>query len=416
MTEQTIPLIDRLQERGLIDRWGFMAFAGVGSLLILAAKRLNQDATYVAIGAVGLIVIYAVLVNMKGTGKLRSDQAGDNCYYLGLIYTLTSLSYALFTFAPAEAATTIVQGFGIALASTIAGLVLRVFFNQSRVDLFEVEDTARLELADAAAKLKGELSLISLSFKEFTVELQQSVSEVSDATTESVRETSTKTASALEKLTNEATNMLETQATEHAEHAKRFAKSTASVVASLDRHKRVLDALSDGFDGVSERIKTMADASQVIATCSAELLAHTKASKDTHAEALAITSKMEKAAVDLLFSMNSSMQHMQRWEGEFPSRLAELVDAPTQASESALLAIAKAAASVGDAMTNLTAVQQRAIESVASSTDGLLAVVTGHNAALEAELGKSRGHVSEVHAALVDMTTKLADFIKPDQQ
>ena len=79
MTEQTIPLIDRLQERGLIDRWGFMAFAGVGSLLILAAKRLNQDATYVAIGAVGLIVIYAVLVNMKGTGKLRSDQAGDNC-------------------------------------------------------------------------------------------------------------------------------------------------------------------------------------------------------------------------------------------------------------------------------------------------------------------------------------------------
>ena len=114
MTEQTIPLIDRLQERGLIDRWGFMAFAGVGSVLVFASKRLNVPAIFVAIGAVGLIVVYAILVNLKGTGKLRSDQAGDNCYYLGLIYTLTSLSYAIFTFDPDKTATTIVQGFGIA--------------------------------------------------------------------------------------------------------------------------------------------------------------------------------------------------------------------------------------------------------------------------------------------------------------
>lgn len=414
MTEQSLPWIDRLQERGLIDRWGFTAFAGVGSLLILAAKWADLPTWVVALGAIGLIVAYAIIVNMKGTGKLRSDQAGDNCYYLGLIYTLTSLAYAIFTFDPNKTATTIVQGFGIALASTIAGLVLRVFFNQSRVDLFEVEDTARLELAEAAAKLKGELSLISLSFKEFSVGLQQSVSEVRDEAIESVKETSTKAVSAVQDLANEVRATLEAQATELAAHGKKVAENTASVATALERHKRSLDDLSESFDDVSEGIEEMAEASQTMAKHSAELLGNTKASKETQVQALALTTKLEKSASDILSSINSSMQQMHRWEGEFAARLAELVNGPKQTSDMALKAIAKAANSVGDAMTKLTEVQQSAIQSVAASTDGLLNVVKDHNSALELELGKSRGHVSEVHTALVDMTTKLADSIKPD--
>lgn len=414
MSEQPIPLIDRLQERGLIDRWGFMAFAGLGSLIILGAKWLNAPAWTVALGAVGLIFAYALIVNLKGTGKLRSDQAGDNCYYLGLIYTLTSLSYAIFTFDPNKTATTIVQGFGIALASTIAGLILRVFFSQSRVDLFEVEDTARLELAEAAAKLKGELSLISQSFTSFAVGLQQSVTEVRDEAIEGVKETSTKAVSAVQDLANEVRTTLETQATELSAHGKKVAENTALVATALERHKQSLDDLSEGFDDVSEGIEEMAEASQSMAKHSAELLAHTKASKETQAQALALTTKLEKAASDVLSSINSSLQNIQRWEGEFAARLAELVSGPKQTSDMALKAIAKAANSVGDAMTQLTAVQQNAIESVATSTDGLLNVVKGHNSALEVELGKSRGHVSEVHTALVDMTTKLAASMTPD--
>jgi len=107
---------------------------------------------------------------------------------------------------------------------------------------------------------------------------------------------------------------------------------------------------------------------------------------------------------------------MQRWEGEFASRLSDLVNGPKQTSDMALKAIAKAAEGVGDAMNKLTNAQDLAIQSVASSTDGLLTVVKDHNAALEAELGKSRGHVNEVHTALVDMTTKLADSMQSDQK
>lgn len=416
MSEKSIPFIDRLQERGLVDRWGFLAFAGLGSAAILAAKYSNAPSWTVAVGAVGLILFYAIIINIRGTGKLRADQAGDNCYYLGLIYTLTSLSYAIFTFDPNKTATTIVQGFGIALASTIAGLILRVFFNQSRVDLFEVEDTARLELADAAAKLKGELSMVSLSFKEFSVGLQQSVAEVRDATNESIRETSGKTVAALEVLAQELRATLETQATELATHGKKVAKSTASVATSLERHKQALDNLSDRFDGVSEGIKQTVDASQAMASHSTELLAQAKASRDTQVEAMALISQLEKASGNLLSSINSSAQSMQRWEAEFTSRLTDLANGPHKTSEMAMNAVASAADGVSAAMKNLRAIQEDAVRAVASSTEDLLALVKGHNSALEVELGKSRGHVGEVHSALVDMTTKLADLVEPNQR
>lgn len=160
-------LIDRLAERGLVDRWGFLLFALGGAACILVAKHSGLSPVLVAAAAAITMVLYAAVTQAKGTGRLRGDQAGDNCYYLGLIYTLTSLAYAIFLFDPAETATTIVQGFGIALATTIMGIVLRVFFNQTRVDLVETEDTARLELADAAGRLKAELAATVVSMNDF---------------------------------------------------------------------------------------------------------------------------------------------------------------------------------------------------------------------------------------------------------
>ena len=154
MTENSSSTVDRLAERGLIDRWGFLLFALLGSSAILIANSLNMAPIPVAAGAALTMVGYAALVQTSGSGRLRADQAGDNCYYLGLIYTLCSLAYAIFLFDPANTATTVVQGFGIALTTTIMGLVLRVFFSQSRVDLVQTEDTARIELAEAAGRLK----------------------------------------------------------------------------------------------------------------------------------------------------------------------------------------------------------------------------------------------------------------------
>ncbi len=76
-----------------------------------------------------------------------------------------------------ERADQIVQNFGIAIASTIAGIALRILFNQMRRDPIEIEQTARLELADAARKVKRELESTVLEFSYFRRATQQSLAE-----------------------------------------------------------------------------------------------------------------------------------------------------------------------------------------------------------------------------------------------
>ena len=56
MSDRSIPLIDRLRERGLIDRWGFLAFTFVGGAGILIAKVVEVPAEWVAIGASAIIL------------------------------------------------------------------------------------------------------------------------------------------------------------------------------------------------------------------------------------------------------------------------------------------------------------------------------------------------------------------------
>ena len=87
---------------------------------------------------------YAFLIVTARGLRLRDDQSGDNLYYMGFLFTLTSLGVSLYQFSASRASEEIVQNFGIAIASTITGIGLRVMFNQMRRDPVEIERAMRL--------------------------------------------------------------------------------------------------------------------------------------------------------------------------------------------------------------------------------------------------------------------------------
>jgi hypothetical protein len=128
------------------------------------------------------MLLYALALGAARYFRLRDDQAGDNLYYLGFLYTLTSLGVSLWQFSVTEGAESIVTNFGVAIASTILGVALRVVFNQMRQDPVEVERTARLELADAARRVKGELDATSFEFASFRRATQQMSEEAIEET------------------------------------------------------------------------------------------------------------------------------------------------------------------------------------------------------------------------------------------
>ena len=239
---------------GLVNGLVFFAvvITGVGYIVV---SKLNGFSA-VAVTAVPVLVMigYACLLAARPF-RLRDDQSGDNLYYMGFLFTLTSLAVSLYQFSAAGSAEQIVQNFGIAIASTIAGITMRIFFNQMRRDPIEVEASARLELAEASRRVKRELESTILEFGYFRRMTQQSVSDAVDEAKESIGSAREKLAGEIEKFvltqgqpfedaskrsseTLDSMNERTVQILEVSRHLVRegeeLAKSTASVVKAID--------------------------------------------------------------------------------------------------------------------------------------------------------------------------------------
>ena len=119
----------------------------------------------------------ALVVLCVRSFRLRDDQTGDNLYYMGFIFTLTSLAVALYQFEPNIGFDEIVRNFGVAVSSTITGITLRVIFNQMRQDPIEVEHSARQELAEASPRVRQQLDDTVIAFNHFHTQTIQSLEE-----------------------------------------------------------------------------------------------------------------------------------------------------------------------------------------------------------------------------------------------
>src|SRR5580692_11574107 len=162
---------------GLLNGLLFFVAVLCGVGYIIVSKLQGFGAFYVTAVPVVIMIVYALFLGLARLLRVRDDQAGDNLYYMGFLFTLTSLAVSLYQFSADKAADQIVQNFGIAIASTIAGISLRIFFNQMRRDPVEVEHTARLELAAASRKVRRELESTVIEFGSFRRATQQSLSD-----------------------------------------------------------------------------------------------------------------------------------------------------------------------------------------------------------------------------------------------
>jgi hypothetical protein len=239
---------------GLVNGLLFFGVVALGVGYIVISK-LN-DFSAVAVTAVPVLVMIGYAVSLAARPfRLRDDQSGDNLYYMGFLFTLTSLAVSLYQFSAAGSAEQIVQNFGIAIASTIAGITMRIFFNQMRRDPIEVEASARMELAEASRRVKRELESTILEFGYFRRMTQQSVSDAVDEARESIGSAREKLAGEIEKFvltqgqpfedaskrsseTLDSMNERTVQILEVSRHlvqeGEQLAKSTASVVKAID--------------------------------------------------------------------------------------------------------------------------------------------------------------------------------------
>ena len=155
--------------------FGAFLFGAAGIVLVKSSDGAQVVATAIPISLMLAYAAYASWARRAGSrDRLRQDVAGDNLYYLGFLFTLVSLSYALYDYSDANyGARGIINNFGIALWTTLAGLAMRVYFAQMRDDVLEVEQQARMDLSEAVRRLKAETDTATVEFGQLRRTVQQ---------------------------------------------------------------------------------------------------------------------------------------------------------------------------------------------------------------------------------------------------
>lgn len=263
-----------------LDRLDLTVFIGaflIGLILYFTLHFfLNMSQIIVSTAIVTVMIAYAFLILRVPRLRVRLDQAGDNAYYLGLLFTLISMASALYNFGEVQGGTgtrQIIANFGIALSSTIAGIFLRVSLHQVRVDPAEVEGMTRVELAEASKRVRASLDTLTIDLGHFHEGVRQRSSDVIVALIEDGKKTANSINQNLEETTKEmlaSVGNIHKEILNQTQELTRLIEGTATeATKAIDRLRSVEPpplVLSLRLDMVTEALKSVGDQTERFAS------------------------------------------------------------------------------------------------------------------------------------------------------
>lgn len=266
------------------DLLAFVGAFGTGLLFYIVLHAwLDVRQVFVTLAILGVMFAYAFLAAKTSRFRVRLDQAGDNAYYLGLLFTLTSMAFALYEFGVStdpgpggEAGIgqtgidEIISNFGIALASTVAGIFLRVFLHQMRVDPADVENMTRIELSDASKRVRASLDTVYLDFGRFHSEVRQ---RTEDVVSRMLTEAATAMGNVTTELANATKTLLDATAESQQELLRRTAEMTQVLGEGAAAAASALDKLKDVGPPPAELTKNLKELADVVGRLGTDLAA-----------------------------------------------------------------------------------------------------------------------------------------------
>ena len=372
--------------------------AGSGGILYL---KLQEFPIYETIGFPIAILFVYWLIALVISDKRIYEIVGDNCYYLGFVFTLTSLAVTLYLlYEPADAAPQgqllgkTISGFGVALSSTIAGIVLRVLMQRMAPDIAQQEGEARVDLDLAIRDFRTHLSMSIGELKRYSVETSQLLAEQRDA----VRETLAQDTEAQERAREASTAAL-VRFSEDAGKILSDHRATLQEGIQLDAHA-YREAVQEGVAGFR---KALGDAAAALSEPEAEARDALRRNIEEYRQAL------ETGTADLRHVLGEAVQVFTEYREE-AGRLASLSKQIFEQTEES----AEAARNELERMKTLTegigalSSESRRLDGVLSGLVGKLATVEdGIATKLEpAVAGISEG-AAAISAVLADSSGKL---------
>ena len=280
-----VGMTDVAERRDLdLARAGFLVVFALGAASILALKALSVSQFIVTAVPVALMLLYAAVLWFSPSVVDTEQQHGDGLYYLGFLFTLTSLAYSLYEFRNHDV-DSIITNFGIAVWTTILGMALRVLFQQTRRDVSALEERVRADVAQAAWHLHTQLQDASRTVAEAVgaahIQLGQlgpDMKAFRDATLKVAAETSAEvTRNALDTIAtssqahsgavHELIAVVKESATAMRKHSAQIARGVEAVFSQVSQ---ALETVATGYEtsarGFTDGLKLTADDLQTMSS------------------------------------------------------------------------------------------------------------------------------------------------------
>ncbi|MCY4237088.1 MAG: hypothetical protein OXC93_01820 [Rhodospirillaceae bacterium] len=227
----------RLTNNETVNKCSLAAAGVVGIAGIILSKLDGWSPIFVIGWPVGILLVYCIAM------RSLSDRAiyeiiGDNCYYLGFIFTLVSLAVTLYLLHLDDASDelpiqNVISGFGIALSSTIFGIALRVLMLRMTPDIAQRESEARLDLDLAVRDFRAHLRMSVDELKRHSVETAQVLAEQRNAALNTVTEGAEEHRLALQSSTAALSTLSETMDKQFSEYRVILRKALDGIAETI---------------------------------------------------------------------------------------------------------------------------------------------------------------------------------------
>lgn len=205
---------------------------------------------------------YIVLGYYRRDNDVTDEKFADSCYYLGFIFTITSIIFSLFDLPNiGTRIQDIAVRFGAAMVSTVLGLGVRVYLVSFKKDVADAIEDAEEAVLDATRKFTEQLTIALERLRDFE-------SQVGTAAKESVERVNMQVESLSKNHADKLTGFFEALTTKNQEA---FTSALGEVKSASERLAQSVDGYSLGMranltsieakvgafaDAVTDRLKT----------------------------------------------------------------------------------------------------------------------------------------------------------------
>ena len=291
----------------------------LGGMAFIWTAKLWQLETWFVTSVPILLMGTYFLVSLIASGlRLHNEQAGDDRYYMGFLFTLCSLGVSLYRFGAEASIDDIVRNFGVAISSTIAGIALRIFFNQMRRDPIDIERSVRHELAEMTRRVRTELDTSAREFANYRRVSNQMLSEGFEEIARQAEKNGEMIRQAIDALSKDAIKPIQQAAEKMASvlqaHHDQVARQAAASNEAVDTATRRLEETAGKVNGVVEglgrtvdnlrhRLDELRSPDQVIQMKLQPMLKTVQKSVDTQVETMGAQLKLSTAQAEKMDSV-----------------------------------------------------------------------------------------------------------------